>query len=87
MKSNSIGVARSHTYKRFDQDGNVIEIPKKSYDTEQSAIFAARRINSLGIDIHKVVAYKCSKCGKWHIGHNNTIMTSRRIEKEREKLK
>ena len=47
MKSNSIGVVRSHTYKRFDQDGNVIEIPKKSYDTEQSAIFAARRINSL----------------------------------------
>lgn len=73
MKSNSIGAVRSHTYKRFDQDGNVIEIQKKSYDTDQSAIFAARRINSLGIDIHKVVAY--------------TIMTSRRIEKEKEKLK
>ena len=25
--------------------------------------------------IHKMVAYKCAECGKWHIGRNNTELT------------
>lgn len=32
--------------------------------------------------IHKLVAYKCPKCSKWHIGKSNTILS----EKNREKL-
>ncbi len=22
-----------------------------------------------------MVAYKCSKCGKWHVGSNSTVLT------------
>ena len=81
-----MGAIRSHTYKSINEFGEVIEIPKKAYDDERSAVSAAKKINAYGHDIHKMVAYKCCKCDKWHIGHNYTVMTDRRRETEREKM-
>ena len=42
-------------------------IPKKAYETELDAVTMARFLNSRENVIHKMVAYKCSKCNKWHI--------------------
>ena len=37
-------------------------IPKKAYETELDAVTMARFLNSRENVIHKMVAYKCSKC-------------------------
>lgn len=37
--------------------------------------------------IHKMVAYKCSKCNKWHIGSNSTVLTDDIRSQQKEKLK
>lgn len=73
---------RSH-YKIIN--GKFVE--KKGYDTEMDALTTARFINSKPNTIHKMVAYKCDKCGKWHIGSNNTVLTNEEKEKILEKLK
>lgn len=74
--------SRSH-YKIIN--GNFIE--KKCYATEMDALTTARFINCQPNTIHKMVAYKCDKCGKWHIGSNNTVITEEIREKNRKKLK
>lgn len=81
-----MGVIRSHVYKFIDESGHEIQFPKRSYDTEKEAIAAANRINAWGHDLHKMVAYKCSKCEKWHVGHNNTTMTDERREEAKKKI-
>jgi hypothetical protein len=50
-------------------------VPKKPFDNENDAVNAARYLNSQIYTIHKMVAYKCRECGKWHIGKNNTELT------------
>ena len=49
--------------------------PKKSYNTEKEALKIARFLNTKENIIHKMVAYKCSECGKWHVGSNSTVLT------------
>lgn len=51
-------------------------IPKKSYETEKEAINVARYMNTQEHIIHKMVAYKCAECGKWHIGRNSTELSN-----------
>lgn len=60
---------------------------KKSYDTEKEALSVARFLNLQPNIIHKMIVYKCIKCGKWHIGHNGSILTEEERNKIREKLK
>ena len=31
--------------------------------------------------IHKLVAYKCYKCGQWHVGRSKASLTPKKIEK------
>jgi hypothetical protein len=62
-------------------------IPKKSYNTEQEAVTLTRFLNSKENVIHKMVAYKCSKCGKWHIGNNGNLLTDDDREYYGEKLR
>lgn len=62
-------------------------IPKKSYKTEQEAVTLARFLNSKENVIHKMVAYKCSKCDNWHIGSNGNLLTDDDREHYREKLR
>ena len=59
---------------------------KKSYNNEKDAITAAMKINCKESSIHKIVAYKCNVCGKWHLGHNRTILSLSDKEKIKEKL-
>jgi len=67
----------------YDKDGNRHEKPKKSYETDKEAIYQARILNSLPTTIHKLVAYKCPSCLKWHIGRTKKELT----DKEREHYK
>ena len=50
-------------------------VPKKAYETEKDALKVARYLNTMDHIIHKMVVYKCHKCGKWHIGRNNKELT------------
>ena len=49
--------------------------PKKSYETEKEALRIARFLNTKENIIHKMIAYKCSTCGKWHVGSNDKELT------------
>lgn len=49
--------------------------PKKSYETEKDALKIARFLNTQENIIHKMIAYKCSTCGKWHVGNNGSELT------------
>ena len=60
---------------------------KKSFDTEQDALRMARFLNTKDNIIHKMVAYKCAKCGKWHVGSNNTVLDEAERKKNKEKLR
>ena len=59
---------------------------KKSFETEEEALKVARFLNTKEDIIHKMVAYKCEKCGKWHVGSNNTVLTDGEREKYKKKL-
>lgn len=61
--------------------------PKKGYDTEMDALTTARFLNSKPFTIHKMVAYKCIKCGKWHIGSTDRVLTDEDRKESAEKLK
>lgn len=69
------------TIYRYDDKFNPITKSKKKFDTLDEAIDEAKRINSKDKTIHKVVAYKCSKCCKYHIGRNGKEL------KEKDKIK
>lgn len=55
--------------------GEVFYKDKIKYKTDKEAIHAAMVVNINMKTIHKRMAYKCSKCGFWHIGRNHTVLT------------
>jgi predicted CXXCH cytochrome family protein len=71
------------TVEMYDSEGNPILKPKKRYETLDDAIEVAKKINAQDHVIHKVVAYKCPDCHKYHIGRNGKQLK----EKDREKFK
>jgi len=66
---------------------NGVLVPKKSYDTEEEALTVARFLNTRPNIIHKMVAYKCFKCDKWHVGSNGRTLSDEDREKAIKKLK
>jgi hypothetical protein len=70
------------TIERYDENHNPIFKPKRKFESLELAIKYAKKINSLEHTIHKVVAYKCKKCCKYHIGRNGKEITV----KEKNKL-
>lgn len=59
-----------YTIGQYSSDGNHILRPKVSFDSELKAQKKCFELNIKPHTIHKAVAYKCSVCGKWHIGHH-----------------
>ena len=56
---------------------------KRKFETLEEAITEAKVVNSrIGV-IHKVVAYRCELCFKFHLGRNGTVLK----EKDRIKFK
>lgn len=70
------------TLDRVEENGQIVMRPKKQYDTMDDAIKVAKIENAKPQHIHKVVAYKCNTCCKYHIGRNGKELT----EKEKTKL-
>lgn len=64
-------------------NGELVEKEKRSYETNDDAIIAARKMNIREKTIHKLVAYKCPVCGKFHIGRNGKPIR----DKDRERYK
>jgi len=62
-------------------------VPKKNFETEMDVLTIARWLNCQPHIIHKMIAYKCSKCNKWHIGRSNIVLTNEDREKYSKKLK
>lgn len=52
----------------------ILNKPKKKFDTLDEAIVMAKKLNLQPQRIHKSVAYKCSKCFKYHIGSNGKLL-------------
>lgn len=62
-------------------------VPKKAFDSEMDALTTARWLNTQPNIIHKMIAYKCIKCNKWHVGSNDKVLTDKDREKAKERLK
>lgn len=62
-------------------------IVKKTFDTENEAIETARFLNTKQNTTHKIVAYKCDTCGKWHVGNNGKRLFNDVRKKYQEKIK
>ncbi len=60
--------------------GKVFIKEKVGYFTDKEAIERARVMNCCDNVIHKLVAYKCPICQKWHVGRSKKVLT----EKDRE---
>jgi len=56
--------------------------PKKKFNTMDDAISVAKYENSKPRHTHKVIAYKCKFCHKFHIGRNGKLLK----DKERDRL-
>ena len=68
---------------RFDENMKQILVSKKKFETLDLAITEAKRVNSFDHTIHKMIAYKCDECFKYHIGKGRKLLT----DKERKKYK
>lgn len=79
-KQPKYGNKQCKTFSHMDINGEKVMKNKQKYDTDKEAIEEARKLNCLPETIHKVVAYKCITCGKWHIGRTSKVLT----EKEKE---
>jgi hypothetical protein len=75
------------TLERYDENGIRVDKQKKQYDSLDEAIRMAKIENSKDDRIHKVVAYKCNICFKYHIGRNGTILKDKEREKNKAELK
>ena len=71
-------MTKGHTT-RYMIGGKWIEKEKIAYNSDKDAIEKARLMNLYPNTIHKVVAYKCSVCGKWHVGRSNKVLTDKDI--------
>jgi hypothetical protein len=52
-------------------------IPKKQYETLEEAEKAAKEINAKTNLDHKVEAYDCVICGKYHLGQKTKLKVKR----------
>lgn len=62
-------------------------IPKTNYETEEQAVTMAIWLNTMSKTLHQMVAYKCSKCNKWHLGSTSKILTEELRENYKERIK
>jgi hypothetical protein len=70
------------TLEYYDFNKQPVFKPKRAFDTLEAAIAVAKIENSKDFHITKLVAYKCSKCFKFHVGRNGKPIK----EKYRNKL-
>ena len=71
------------TIERYDENNNPVYKNKTAHATLDIAIIEAKKMNIRETTIHKLIAYKCSECHKYHIGKSKKMIT----DKERNKWK
>ena len=76
MDTNSNKKLRQH-YTTCMVDGKLVDKEKKAYNTLDEAIKEARRMNCMEKVIHKVVAYKCDVCFKYHVGRSHRELSQK----------
>lgn len=64
-------------------DGLLVKVPKVRYKTLDLAIEVAKELNAIGTSTYKVVAYKCSECGQYHVGRNATLLKKKLVRQLR----
>lgn len=62
-----ITIPKERTSQCYREIGGMI-VYKRKLNTDKEAIAEAQRLNSKPNMIHKVIAYKCAICGKYHVG-------------------
>jgi len=62
-------------------NGQLIDKPKRAFDTNEQAISHAKMVNALPDRKFKVVAYKCKTCFKFHVGRNGNNITDKEKDK------
>lgn len=77
----------SCSYILYKQDGTEVRTNKRRFETSDDAIRVAQYMNSKDSTLHKFVAYKCSKCQGYHIGHTKYPLTDKAREKARKFIK
>jgi hypothetical protein len=75
------------TLNYFSEDGVAVYKPKVQYDTLDEAIKVAKIENAKSHHIHKLVAYKCNSCFKYHIGRNGKEISEKKRLKLQKELK
>ena len=75
------------TLERYEENGVKVEKPKKQYNSLDEAIKIAKIENSKDERIHKVVAYKCNVCFKYHIGRNGHLLKDKERDNNKAELK
>lgn len=76
-----------HTTLKLNDEGVMVEVPKKSFNTLDEAIIACKKVNSFPDIKEKVVSYKCQTCYKYHIGRNGKQLKEKEKEKYIEEIK
>lgn len=62
-------------------NGQLIDKPKKAFDTLEQAISHCKVMNALPERKFKIVSYKCKSCHKFHVGRNgNEISAKEKIK-------
>ena len=74
------------TLVRTEADGKKVFKKKEPFNTLDEAILEAKRMNCKESTIHKLFAYKCTYCHKYHIGRNSKILSDKDREKYRKEL-
>ena len=74
------------TLDRVEENGVMVMRPKKQFDTLDRAIAVAKIENAKPEHIHKVVAYKCDTCHKYHVGRNGKVLTEKERSKRQQEL-
>lgn len=67
----------SCSYTLYIQDGTEVRREKRKFKSSDEAIRAAMYMNMKETTIHKYVAYKCIKCGYYHIGHTSKLLSDK----------
>lgn len=58
----------------YDKDGKPVKTRKKQFRTFEDAVKTAKKMNSSPAQIHKIMAYKCKHCLKFHVGNSDKII-------------
>lgn len=63
------------------ENGLPVERQKRQFNTLEEAIVECKKLNQSPRQIHKLVAYKCNRCHKFHIGRSHKEIDNKYIDK------